>query len=375
MTTVDELREVLERRAGVPDPTGMIEAARAGAARVRRRRRITAVALAAVVAVAIPVTVARLPKPGPLPASPPPYRGTGEATVSMRPDSDFFVLWRRVDATGQVLAVRHRDTGSKDFGGTVTVHDPGTYDPAWLASSEKITVGGRPAYLAVTVVNRPTGPVVEPSTQDLPQRSRGLEPEGASVIGWPEPSGAWVVVGEAQSVPALRRLAESVRLGPPRQVTSPVRFGRLPDGLRLQYVSAADDPAGPPSLGFRAALGFAAADRSPGPVAGTVGTSFGDLPLNVRVQPRTQGSWTELVDARGRPQWQTIGGQRAVYLPVGSEGIPGGTAQLLIEQGKCGIVISLGAPVRISYEELVRMVAGMTFADCTDPRTWVPPLS
>jgi hypothetical protein len=375
MTTVDELREVLERRAGVPDPTGMIEAAQAGAARVRRRRRITAVALAAVVAVAIPVTVAQLPKPGPLPAAPPPYRSIGEATVSMRPDPDFFVLSRQVDATGQVLTVRHRDTGNKDSGGTVTVHDPGTYDPAWLASSEKITVGGRPAYLAVTVVNRHTGPVMEPSTQDPPQRSRGSEPEGASVIGWPEPSGAWVVVGEAQSVPALRRLAESVRLGPPRQVTSPVRFGRLPDGLRLQYISTGDDPAGPPSLGFHAALGFAAADRSPAQGAGTVGKSLGDLPLNVLVLPRANGGWTELVDVPGRPQWQTIGGQRAMYLPEGSEGFDGGTAHLLIEKGKCGILISLGAPVRISYEELVRLVAGMTFADCTDPQTWVPPLS
>jgi hypothetical protein len=328
MTTLDELREVLEHRAGVPDPTGMIEAARTRATHVRRRRRLTAAAaVVAVAAIAVPVTLAQLRTSDPLPAA---YRGAGEATVSVQPDPRFFVLSRRIDATGQMLTVRHRDTADRDWGGVVTVHDPGTYDPDWLGSAEAITVSGRPAHLMVT---------------------------GESVIGWREPSGAWVVVGEAQSVPALRRLAESVRLGPPHEVTSPVRFGSVPDGLRLRSVTASDDPA---SL-----------------VAHTATVSFstgqgGDPVLTASAYAGRGGAWTELTGTA--PQWQTIGGHRAWRVPASNPNFSRDSgAHVLIETPECGVDVSF-QPERISYDEVTRVVTGMTIADCTDPATWTPPL-
>jgi hypothetical protein len=323
MTTVNELREVLEQRAGVPDPTGIIEGARTRVAHVRRRRRLTvAAALVAVAAVALPVTLVQLRTPDTPHAA---YREPTEITVSVQPDPRFFVLSRQVDTTGQVLTVRHRDTADKDWGGVITVHDPGTYDPDWLASAEEITVRGRPAHLLAT---------------------------GASVIGWREASGAWVVVSEAQSVQALRRLADSVRVGPPRTITSPVQFGSVPDGLRLDSVTVSDDPVSLP-----AQVSFAAVQS-------------GDPILNATVH--SGRAWAELTGTA--PQWTTIGDHRAWRVPEDSPLFSRRSgAHVLIETPKCGVDVSF-QPEQLSFEEVERVVTGMTIADCTDPATWTPPL-
>jgi hypothetical protein len=51
-------------------------------------------------------------------------------------------------------------------------------------------------------------------------------------MGWPDPSGAWVVVSGANSLNALLALAEYVRVGVPGQVVTPYRLGYLPPGAR-----------------------------------------------------------------------------------------------------------------------------------------------
>jgi hypothetical protein len=358
MTTIEELREVLEHRAGVPDPTGLIEAARTRAAVVRRRRRITAATVVAglvVAVVAVPVTVARLRTPDPLPAAPGPPRAVSESTVDLDPASGFFVSTRHTRLGLQQLTVRDRVTGARDSGGTVTVTDPGTHHPTWLTSGRRITVGGHRAFLLPSDV------------------------ETEAVIGWPDRSGAWVQVSQARSHQVLQRLAESVRLGPPREVVYPVRFGWLPDGVRLNSVVATDDPAAPPGFSFIATVGFTATARSS--PSNSPQADYGTVAVGATVERRTTGWWKQLVGTKGKPsilgsepRWRTIGGQRAWYLPRGSKGFANWTANLLIETGKCGVHITLGVPDRISYDDLVRMVAGMTFADCTDPTTWTPPL-
>ncbi|MFI7544242.1 hypothetical protein [Actinoplanes sp. NPDC049599] len=383
MNTIDELREVLEHRAGVPDPTGIIEAARARATHVRRRRRLTAVALAAVVAGAIPVTVAQLRTPDPLPAAPPPYREPGEATLTVRPAPGFFVLRRQIHATGQDVVVRNLDSSDRRDGGSVTAFDPGTYDPAWLKTGERITVGGHPAYYTLTVTSRPSGPATDPAGREAIERSRLLESEGVAVIGWPDPSGAWVVVSGARSREDLRQLAESVRMGPPRKVTSPVQFGWLPDGLRLDYVTADDEPAGPRSVASSARVGFTA-EASPTPLQPGSWAEYRDrdTALAAVVQPKNSRGWGEMVGGPGGPsvlssvpRWQTIGGHRTWYLPEGNPdfAVDSG-AHMLVETEKCGVLITLGEPVKISYADLIRTVTQMTVADCTDSATWTPPL-
>ena len=382
MSTVDELREVLEERAGVPEITGVVEAARAGATRVRRRRRITAATVTAglvvVAAVAVPVTVQRMRATDPLPAAPAtkPYRQTGEYTVRVQPAPRYFVLQRQVEAAGQVVVIRSRNSGDRDWGGTVTVHDPGTYDPAWLRTGERITVDGHPAFYTLTVTSRPTGPAPEEAVE----RARMLESEGVAVIGWPDPSGAWVTVTGGRTRADVQRLAESVELGAPRPITAPVQFSWVPGGLRLGFVSANDQPAGSPILDNGARVGFTA---KPLPAALEPGSALAnlhsDMELTVLVLRRTDRSWTEMVDppqppgvAAVQPRWRTVAGHRTWYLPPGSPHFAAGSAHLLIEDGECGIALSVDESVRISYDDLVRTVAGMPFADCTDPATWLP---
>jgi hypothetical protein len=48
---------------------------------------------------------------------------------------------------------------------------------------------------------------------------------------------------------------------------------------------------------------------------------------------------------------------------------------LVVTAGTCVAQITTTDRTRISYEELKRMVEAATFADCTNPRTWTPPLS
>lgn len=382
MSTVDELREVLEQRAGVPEITGLVEGARAGAARVRRRRRITAATVAAglvvVAAVTVPVTVQRLKATDPLPAAPPPepYRKTGEYTLRVQTAPRYFVLERQVEAAGQVVVVRNRNTGGQDPGGTVAVHDPGTYDPAWLRTGERITVDGHPAFYTLTVTSRPTGPAPDEAVE----RSRMLEAEGVAVIGWPDRSGAWVTVTGGRTRADVQRLAESVELGAPRPITAPVQFGWVPGGLRLGFVAANDQPPGSPVADRGARVGFTA-DRSPaalGP-ASALKNLVSDMELTALVLRRTDPTWTEMVDpprppgaAPAQPQWRTIAGHRTWYLPAGSPDFDAGRAHLLIEHGECGTALAVDGKTGISYDDLVRTVAGMTFADCTDPATWLP---
>lgn len=131
-------------------------------------------------------------------------------------------------------------------------------------------------------------------------------------------------------------------------------------------------------------MGFAA-DRIPAPdplVPHPVARR--GLALSAWATPKG-AAWTELLSPQGAPPgrvptpgWETIGGQRAWYLPDDARpGLftPGPGAHLLVDVGDCGIVIAVADRDQISRVELARMLAGMTFTSCADVTTWRPVLS
>jgi hypothetical protein len=372
VNTLNDLCETFEDMAGESDGFGMIEVAQASAARIRRRRRIAGAAaaamLVAVVAVAVPVTAERLRATDAPAAAPAPYRAPSEITLGVQPVPGFFVLDHGTDATRQFLTVRNRNTSAADHGGTVNVYDPGTFDPAVLQGGERVTVAGHPAYLVPTLT--PGGPA-----------RAGRQ----ATVGWQDTSGAWVIVTGAADRAALLRLAESVRLGPPRRLTAPVQFDWLPDGLPLSWASGSGETGGISGYELGSYVGFAAG-RSPAtdPLVPDVVARRG-LALSAMAMPKTSRGWTELVAQEGAPPgkvptpvWETIGGQRAWYLPDNATPnlfAAGPGAHLLIDVGDCGVVLQVADLGQISRAELVRTVAGMTFSSCTDAKTWQPVLS
>ena len=263
-----------------------------------------------------------------------------------------------------------------DHGGTVTAYDPGTFDPAALERGERVTVGGHPAYWVPTLTGEPL-----PPAEDSSQQTRNL---AMAAVGWQDTSGVWVTVSDTASREALMRLAAAVRLGPPRQITAPVQFGWVPGGFPLSYASSTDESGG--ITGLSSTVGFAAS-RPPAAVPEMLFPmqASSGLALSVLTVPKTSRGWTELVDPEGAPpgkvptpQWKTIGGQRAWYLPDSAQPqlfAAGPGAHLLIDAGDCGVLIRIGDLGQVSYDELVRTVAAMTFSSCTDAASWRPVVS
>lgn len=354
MTTIEDLRETFDNHAGGPVETGLIEAARTGAARIRRRRRIAGTAAAAVlvaaVAVVVPLSAARL-RAEPQPAAPAPYRAPDESTLTVAGTPGFFVLNHGIDATRQFLVVRGSGPEITDFGGTVTVHDPGSFDPAVLLAGERVTVAGHPAFHVEDLAGAVPGPMTVTGS---------LRPG----VGWQDASGAWIVVSDARNREALVRLGATVRLGPPRKITAPVRFEHRPGGLPVSYVSNNDAGNAPGGYQFSSTVGF-----SPARPPFATDDRVSGLPVSVLAVPKTSRSWTELLVEPG-PDWRTIGGHRTRFLPNSQRQGPG--AHLLIDAGTCGVLLEVADLARTGYDEIVRTVEGMTIADCTDTTTWLP---
>ncbi|MET0494922.1 MAG: hypothetical protein ABW000_17510 [Actinoplanes sp.] len=366
MNTLDDLRDTFDLAAGTPDVHGVVEAAQTRAGQIRRRRRVVAAAVAAglvvVVAVAVPLTTARLRATEQV-ATPPPYRTLHQLTLSEQGPGKWFVLNHGTDSTRQFMVIRNRDTDSTDWGGTVSAHDPGTYDPAALEQGENLEVNGHPAHYLEETATVP------------------------ALLGWRDPSGVWITISGARDRAGLIEVAGIVRLGPPRAATGPVQFGRLPGGLPLNYVASSDESPGAVNGGLSARMGFAAG-RPPAPdtdLRPVFGRESG-LELSVLTQPKTSNGWKEMVvqplehpDKMPVPQWTTIGGQRAWFRadhdPEPRLFADGPGAHLFIETDTCGVLITVADLGKISYDELVATVSAMTFSSCTDVSTWRPVVS
>lgn len=360
MNTLDDLRETFESMAGDSDGLGMVEAARAGAARIRRRRIAGAAAaavLVAAVAVVVPVAVVRL-RADPLPATPVPHRAPSEMTLSVVPAPGTYVAHQGNDAARQFVIVRNLDHSAENLGGSVTAYDPGAYDPTAFLRAERVTVAGHPAYL---VPPEATDPIARP-----PQRA---------ALGWRDPSGVWITVADTESRAALLRLAETVRVGPLRPIATPMQFGWIPGGLPLRDAASVGDGVGDPSDEGFATAGFAAGPAPAFDPRTRIGARR-SVALRIYVQTRRGSGWRVILGMQPRRTWETIGGRRASYLPESlvDGPSPGSGAHLLTEVGDCGLLVEAADRALIGKEDMVRMVTDMTFSRCTDPATWRPVL-
>jgi len=300
MTDIRELRQVLDAQAELaPDGTGVIEAARAGAVRFRRRRRVRYAAGAAVVAAVlavVPAAVARIGGTGPPPAAPaarPPF----QLTLDLAPESGYRKLSYGVVGVVQYLVARASNGDMTNFGAGVALYDPGTFDASALLRGEKITVRGHPAYyvpdfLVGKDIKLPgeDSKGTPSSTPGPSDGSRRLVRPGdlemvdvrMPVIGWQEPSGAWVVVYQGRDKVGLARVAESVRVGDARPLKAPFRLGHVPAGLPGTVGRVSDSNPAMSSFG----VGFGATGTPT--LLDLVAPSFADNPpLTIGVLPRT----------------------------------------------------------------------------------------
>ena len=359
MATLDELRRTLAENAQTAPPrAGLLDQVEAGVSRIRRRRRVaatlTAAALVVIAAVAVPVVVRRSATP-PVPAARPQSRGDTDLTLSLRPGSAYALkgAGAGINGSAQFLYVRY----SANISGCCAVRlwDPGSYDAKELQKAARITVNGHPAWAGfMPVTGRQQMPDVV--TRTLP------------VVGWREPSGAWVTVwGEEQDkLEYARNVAADVRVGRPHPATVPFHF-TVPHQLRVSYVA----PPKGANHGAAVALWQFGGTREP-----TVDLTFGTFgpylsgPLEVTAWV-AKGGWSDYTDA-DTPPTETIAGHKVWYYDGGAPKInvraPGSV--MLVEIGDCGLQIETRDRTRITKADLTALVRTLRVDDCGKRATW-----
>ncbi|MCO8273840.1 hypothetical protein M1L60_24900 [Actinoplanes sp. TRM 88003] len=367
MTSLDELKSTLEQRAGLaPDPSGLVEQARAGAVRLRRRNRIRAVA-AAVVAVGLVVGVPSVVRsfasePPPNPAGPMTYyREPSQLTLELAPDDIHFTMLHGTLGKTQFLLARGLKNGGGGAGGTVAAHDPGTFDPTRLRRGEPVTVQGRPGFY----VDRLDPPAPASSG---PDGGPGAAWRVGAAVGWQDPSGVWVTVYEANSRASILRLAEAVRLTSPRTARTPLHFGWVPRDLPVSYVSSRDVA----EYGVEAHVGFGGPAQLPGPQS----DPFFDLPYETPLtitalsMEGIMTAWGE--DYAQRPM-RPINGHKTWYAEgqAGPMNVGDGSV-MMIDAGSCAITVVVKDRQAIPEADVVRMVENMTIGTCEDITDWTP---
>ncbi|MEV6302770.1 hypothetical protein AB0M02_25380 [Actinoplanes sp. NPDC051861] len=357
MNTLEDLRRTLDTHAtAAPDAFGLIERARTHAVRLRRRRRIltgTGTALAIVlVSVAVPLFL-RQPAPAPSPPAAPPSRSAAQLSVELVPGSAFQITtrggtedsqWATVRATVDIESARPGRPGANE-GADVIVHDPGTYDPAVLQRGEPVTVAGRPGWYVESL------PSVVIVPLDLPAAA-------GPAVGFQDPSGAWVTVGDVEAEETARQhlieIGNQVRLAEPIEAGAPFQFGWLPEGLPVSRVRQL--PMGP-----AVTFGF-------GPVSGR------DVALSVTAQSSVgDRDWPMIKD--GMPDTVTVNGNTVRYAarPNAVWTGPDTGADMTVEVGTCVFYFHVLDRERLSRPDLLRIVEHARFTSCDDPSTWLPP--
>ncbi|WP_117208977.1 hypothetical protein [Allorhizocola rhizosphaerae] len=370
MRGIDELeRAFTDLAATAPDGVGIMDAVKADAHRIRVRRRILAIsatsAVFAAVLVGVPAVVSGLGQRAPDPPATADRRPL-QLTVGVAPGSGYEQLFHGMTGTFQYLMMRS-GTGkaAEDF--SVFRHDPGTFDGSHLQSGERVTVQGRPAY---HVNDLPVG------TRDVSDLSRTPRPSPTPTlvrkpaVGWQDREGAWVLVVGENGVPAkeaLLRLAETVRVGPPRDLVMPFSLGYVPEGLLPQYAGIRDYIADRGD----SMLGFGTGAEPPVPM------SYYHPPFAAEQQMLTFRALSlQNVKNSGLGPATRIGGYDAWYVTDGGQGWlpPVGGSMLIFEPGNCTIFIRVADRDRIPLSELTRMVEGARFPGCTEGGEWVRPL-
>lgn len=358
MNTLDDLRRILEAEAGAaPGPDGVVVAAAQGAARIRRRRRVTAVsgvaALVAVVAMVAPIVADRRHADGLPPATVPVERATGQVTLGVDPASGYVMTSQDVDADGQRIAFRIPPAASKEksfLTAAIAVDPDVSFDPSRLQAGERTTVSGREAWY---VSDYPLG-TYTPKNLTSTQRSE----TDVALVGWRDPSGIWVLAfQENNDDPDRGKLlaaAQALRIHPAQDMTLPISFGRLPDGLPLNMVRSDRRTSAFVTLGGATA---------PPDTRWFVGPSPGTAVM-IQVQPGTE------LPVRGT-RVARVAGHDAWYSKATS-GTARGNGTLSVRAGNCTVAFSAWDEDQASAAQLREIAAAVTYADCTDPTTWGP---
>jgi hypothetical protein len=304
----------------------------------------------------VPVLVSRVgPPPGPVAppavsasAQPSPsalYRQPLELTVDLPPDLSAGKQSYGVLGNAQYMVVR--PVPGKFAGhGDVLVYDPGALDTAPFLAGANVRVSGHAAYHVTSFAG---------------------DRLGGEAVGWPDPSGAWVVVTGAQSLNGLLALAEYVQVGARTQVIAPYRLAYLPPGARP---TAAQVRNGDPSL-TNSVVSFG------GPGTSTLdellfGSENGDLVIKAvnrseGIDSYQQGVQPDLTIAGHNSWWYTD--REPGPLVIRQNG-----AALFVNAGNCQMQLYVTDVNKYPLEELKRIVEGASFRDCTKGSTWVPPL-
>jgi hypothetical protein len=391
MKDLELLRRTLVEQAGAaPDGSGFVEAARAGVARIRTRRRVLAAGAAVTLAVGaaiVPGAISRLLPSDTSPAASVTPRGPFQLTVDVVANSGYWKLRHGALGTRQHLSLRApvgRDERVRTWPLVeVVVHDPGTFDAAPFLSGEKVTVRGHPAYYVTDLlVGVSIGGGMAPINPDRPEDIR------RPAIGWPDRSGAWVIVyldksedgiGSVQwdDKADLLRVAGVLRIGNPRDMRASFYLGYLPPAVAGQPASVTSNNNSNRNL---------AADGT-----SSVAVKVGLQPSKIDMYTLGRGVFGELLSVEmgplgdmSDPSIQVLGppevriarfeGWFRTDPPAGQVATNKRSGSLTLSDGRCLLYVSSSDLTKIPYEELKRVVEGAQFADCTQQSTWLPPL-
>ena len=297
--------------------------------------------------------------PAPAVAETAPARRADQITIDIDPTSGFATAVQGTDATRQFISARDVTPGTGPGGryaGEVSAYDPGTFDAAPLREGEVVDVAGHdaryiPAYSFAAL-----------SEDDRPHRS--------PAVGWPDPSGVWLLVytapGEKRTRDDLVRLAESVRLIPPKEVRTPFRLGSVPNGLAVTYVRAIEEGENGGGM-----VGLSDPRRKASSAAVYNGAPYGaTVSLSAAAPDREWAAEKPTLSGRGtvagHPAWYTEG--RNMLSPQGN----GST--LVVDTGQCVVRLRTADREAVTRTELNRTVEDLTIGDCREPDTWITPL-
>jgi hypothetical protein len=330
-----------------PESAGIVAAAEAGARRIRRRRRVCiGAALAVTAALALFVPTYALPNAPPSGDDVADRAGRGplQTTVEIAPGRGY-----RVSMSGLLGSVQYLEVTSEQSedraGAHVVVHDPGTYDAEPLQRGEPVTVQGRPGFYLPDLPARYAGYPGEFGRSELP----------SPVVGWADPSGAWVVVLGTPFVPSqfdrrqrVLAVAEAVRTVPPHDVLAPFHLRYVPPGLAPLQVDLMH--AG--GLGF-VILGTYSVELGSG---GTPGTAR-NLRLVARDRVYPDPSPSFIIHPIGEPV-EKIGGHDTWYWESAD------AVQLMLHVGRCEYRFTSRGPDRLTRDELSRIAREAELVDC-----------
>jgi len=347
MRTEEDLRSALSTREDLtPDPELVVVGARRRTAQRRSRRAVGAVAAAALVVAGVPVLIRALTdQPGrPAPAAGSASTGTGSSpsplpspvgppppftfTISPTSVAGFTIQPIAVGADyemAHIIAAPEARTRSRS---TLFVYRPSAKAPAVRdvgSKAQPVRVNGAPAWFSAT--------------------------EGASAIRWQPTPGGWAMLA-TETGPAIARqtmieIAEAVRFVAPRPARVPYRLSYLPAGLK-PFHAFDGSRAGTP---FQSVLQLQTGRPGPHTYA---------IDISVYEGPPTSA----------RAGWQTDA-------RVVKRRIAGHAARCvdLVDGRRCAVdfgrfTVDIGG--RLPATQVERLVAGMSFADWSNPATWYP---